>query len=93
MNLFADQHTDMAGLPSTLFQSLNPLMILVLAPVFAGLWVALGKRGKEPSTPLKMALGLFLLGIVIFSAVVFFQIVTLPVEFNASSRAKEIVVQ
>jgi POT family proton-dependent oligopeptide transporter len=63
MNLFADQHTDMAGIPSTLFQSLNPLMILVLAPVFAGLWVALGRRGKEPSTPLKMALGLFLLGI------------------------------
>jgi POT family proton-dependent oligopeptide transporter len=63
MNLFADRHTDMAGLPSTLFQSLNPLMILVLAPAFAGLWVALGKRGREPSTPLKMALGLFLLGI------------------------------
>jgi POT family proton-dependent oligopeptide transporter len=63
MNLFADKHTDMAGLPSSLFQSLNPLMILFLAPVFAGIWGFLGARGKEPSTPLKMALGLLLLGV------------------------------
>ena len=37
------------------------------------------------------ALGLIKLGIVLFSIVVFFQIITLPVEFNASARAKEIL--
>jgi len=36
-------------------------------------------------------LGLVKIGIILFSAVVFFQIVTLPVEFNASSRAKEML--
>lgn len=39
---------------------------------------------------LKMG-GLFLIGIILFSAAVAFQIVTLPVEFNASSRAKNIL--
>lgn len=35
--------------------------------------------------------GLIKVGIVLFSAVVFFQLITLPVEFNASSRAKEML--
>jgi Zn-dependent membrane protease YugP len=37
--------------------------------------------------------GLILIGIVAFSAVVFFQVVNLPVEFNASSRAKTLLVE
>ncbi|MDF2660302.1 MAG: peptidase [Paenibacillus sp.] len=36
--------------------------------------------------------GLLLLGIIFFSAAVTFQLVTLPVEFNASSRARELMV-
>lgn len=63
MNLFADRHTDMGGLPSSVFQSVNPLMILVLAPAYAALWAFLGRRSKEPSTALKMVLGLVLLGL------------------------------
>ena len=46
--------------PATWFQSLNPLYILLLAPVFAWLWVSLGKR--EPSSPLKFAYALVLVG-------------------------------
>jgi POT family proton-dependent oligopeptide transporter len=41
----------------------NPAVILIFAPAFAMMWVALGKRGKEPSTALKMTIGLFLLGV------------------------------
>lgn len=68
MNLFADRHTALPSLfgwtmPATWFQWFNPVMIIVLAPVFAGLWGFLGRRGKEPSTPIKMVFGLFLLGI------------------------------
>ncbi|MCR4341346.1 MAG: peptide MFS transporter [Gemmatimonadaceae bacterium] len=66
MNLFADRHTNMNvggwEMPSSWFQSMNPLFILIFAPVFAMIWMALGRRGKEPSTPLKMVLGLVLLG-------------------------------
>ncbi len=67
MNLFADRNTDLqvAGLavPSSWFQSINALAILVFASPFAALWTALGRRGREPSTALKMVLGLFLLGV------------------------------
>ena len=43
--------------------SVNPLAILLFAPIFAALWLELKDRGKEPSIPLKMAAGLFLLSV------------------------------
>ncbi len=67
MNLFADRHTDLEALgrkwPASWFQSFNPILILLLAPAFAGLWAWLNRRGKEPSTALKMVFGLALLGV------------------------------
>jgi POT family proton-dependent oligopeptide transporter len=67
MNLFADRNTDLTffgwTMPSSWFQSFNPLIILIFAPLFAEAWQVLGARRKEPSTALKMVLGLFLLGV------------------------------
>ena len=63
--LFADQLTarTLAGVtfPSAWFQSLNPLFVILLAPIFAWAWLRLGKR--QPSSPMKFALGLFFLGL------------------------------
>jgi POT family proton-dependent oligopeptide transporter len=50
-------------MPAEWFQSLNPLFILIFAPVVASIWVRLARLKKEPSTPLKMGLGLILLGL------------------------------
>ena len=65
LTLFADQQTDRHILgwemPASWFQSVNPLAVIVLAPVLAGLWTGLGKRKREPASPLKQAIGLFLL--------------------------------
>lgn len=62
--LFADQlmRTTIAGIafPSAWVQSLNPLFVILLAPLFAWLWVRLGPR--QPSSPVKFAIGLALLG-------------------------------
>jgi POT family proton-dependent oligopeptide transporter len=68
MNIFADRYTDLPQrgdwvMPSSWFQSVNSLWVITLAPVFAALWVGLGRRGREPSTPLKLVLGLALLGL------------------------------
>lgn len=67
MNLFADKFTDLqAGsfaIPSSWFQSVNSLIIILFAPVFAALWIGLGKRNLEPSTPLKMSIGLAFIGL------------------------------
>ena len=60
LNLFADRstRTELVGwsFPSSWFQSLNALFIIGLAPVFAWMWIRLGRR--EPSTAAKFSLGL-----------------------------------
>ena len=49
-------------MPASLFQSINPIYIILLAPLFAALWIALGKRGLEPSAPAKFGLALLQVG-------------------------------
>ena len=64
MNLFAEKHTDRVifgwEMPTTFLQSVNPLFIIILAPVMGMLWVRLG--AYNPSIPVKFGLGLVLLG-------------------------------
>jgi len=43
-----------------LYQSINPMWVVLLTPVMVGVWGYLNSRGKEPSTPAKIALGLFI---------------------------------
>ena len=62
LNLYTDRFVDRAGVPASLFQSINPIYIILLAPLFAGLWVVLGKRGLEPSAPAKFGLALLQVG-------------------------------
>jgi POT family proton-dependent oligopeptide transporter len=62
-NLFTDRFVDRGGVPTSLFQSINPIYIVILGPVFAWLWTALGRRGLEPSTPAKFGLGLVQVGL------------------------------
>jgi len=63
MNLFTDRFVDRSGVPASIFQSINPIYIILLAPMFAALWVWLGKRGKEPSAPAKFGLALAQMGL------------------------------
>ena len=67
LNLFAERYTDRViggfEIPATWLQSVNPIMIILLAPFFGYLWVALARRHLDPSIPAKFALGLVLLGI------------------------------
>jgi POT family proton-dependent oligopeptide transporter len=71
-NLFAQDYTDRALLggffpegvhPASWYQSANPIFIILLAPVFAWIWVTLGKRNLDPSAPAKFGLGLAQLGL------------------------------
>jgi POT family proton-dependent oligopeptide transporter len=63
LNLFTDRHVDRAGVPASVFQSLNAIYIVLLAPLFAWLWTTLGRKGLEPSAPAKFGLGIVQLGI------------------------------
>ncbi len=65
MNLFADRHTrrELFGweVPAGWFQSINALLILVLALPVSALWLGLARRGSLPSLAAKFAAGLILL--------------------------------
>jgi len=66
LNLYAFNKVDRVVLgftvPTPWFQSLNPLFIIVFAPLISMLWIGLGSQGRDPSTPHKFALDLVLMG-------------------------------
>lgn len=67
--LFTDKHLDrnffgLFTIPTEYFQSVNPVFIVLLTPIFAKLWVS--KLGEKMTTPIKMGAGMILLGIGFF---------------------------
>jgi POT family proton-dependent oligopeptide transporter len=81
LNLFADRYTrtELFGFsfPSSWFQSVQPVFVILLAPVFAWMWVRLGRH--EPSVPAKLAIG------VLFMALAF--LILVPAGAAAQSAA------
>jgi POT family proton-dependent oligopeptide transporter len=78
MTLWADAHTDRSidllvwrgEIPTTWFQAFNPFMIFAFTPFVIALWAWQARRGREPSTVFKMALGCFGLALANFILVV-----------------------
>ncbi|OKI56128.1 peptide MFS transporter [Streptomyces sp. MJM1172] len=73
LSLFADSKTGgiLGWTPSTTwYQSLNPLFVMALAPVFAWMWLWLARKNQEPNTIVKFAMGLVLVGASFFVFVV-----------------------
>jgi len=67
LTLFADRATRLTVLgfnyPSSWFQSVEPLFVILFSPVFAWIWLRMAKARREPSSPLKFTLGLFFLSL------------------------------
>ena len=65
MNIYTKEKVDRViwgfEVPASWFQSLNPAIIFLFAPLFSKLWAKLGERNIDPPTPVKMAVGLLLL--------------------------------
>jgi POT family proton-dependent oligopeptide transporter len=68
MNLFAERYTDRTigwlhfVIPTGWFQSFNSIFIVLFAPFFAWMWIALARRNLNPSATAKFALGVMLMG-------------------------------
>lgn len=67
LSLFADRHIAREigsfTIPASWFQSINPVVILVFAPLFAFLWERLERLKREPSAPVKMILAYSLMAV------------------------------
>ena len=71
LTLFAERDTNRAlpfpapfnEFPASWFQSVQPVFVVLLSPVFAWIWLSLAKRKKEPSSPTKFSLGLLFAGL------------------------------
>jgi POT family proton-dependent oligopeptide transporter len=67
LTLFTERNVDRtffgSELKTSIFQSVNPLFIITLAPAFTWLWAKLNKLRMDPYTPFKFAWGLLQLGI------------------------------
>jgi POT family proton-dependent oligopeptide transporter len=67
LTYFAEEQTDRnlfgAVIPTSFFQSINAVAIVIFAPLFAFIWQFLGRKNIEPASPYKQALGLFLLSL------------------------------
>ncbi len=74
LTLFTDRLVDRTLLgftvPSPVFQALNAMYIVIFAPLMAWLWIALAKRGLNPSAPVKFSLGVAMAGLGFLSLVV-----------------------
>lgn len=70
MNLFAADNTNrLIGswtIPATWFQNVNPIAILIFAPIYSVMWLKLDRMKLNPRTPIKFALGLFLGAVAFF---------------------------
>ncbi len=70
LTMFARDYTNLSGIAikigaieikgAEIFQSINPIFIVVLTPIIMGIFGWLRARGKEPSTPRKIAIGMFI---------------------------------
>ena len=71
MSLFARDFMDTSAIPPEIWQAMNPFFVIVLTPVVMAVFGALSKRGKEISTPKKIAIGMGLASIAYIFMTVF----------------------
>lgn len=87
MSLFARDFMDTSSIPPEIWQAMNPFFVIVLTPVIMFIFSRLSKRGKEISTPKKIAIGMGLAGIAYLFMTVFSLVMGYPsaTDFKALS--------
>ena len=63
LSLFARDFVETSTVQPEIWQALNPFYVIVLTPVIMAIFGALSRRGKEISTPRKIAIGMFIAGL------------------------------
>ncbi len=67
LTLYTDKFIDKTvfgwEIPTSWLQAVNPVFIIILGPIFSALWIKLAKKGKNPSSPQKMGMGMIALAV------------------------------
>ncbi len=74
LNIFARDYTNLAILgyeiPVGWLQFANPVIVVLFAPIFAGIWAQLARKNLDPSLPLKFAIGLLFMALSFFVMII-----------------------
>ena len=92
LSLFAKDFVNTSTVPPEVWQAINPFFVIVLTPVIMAIFGALARRGKEISTPRKIAIGMFIAGLAFLFLAIYSIVAGYPSgdEFAAmSDSAKE----
>ena len=92
LSLFAKDFVNTSTVPPEVWQAINPFFVIVLTPIIMAIFASLARRGKEISTPRKIAIGMFIAGLSFLFLAIYSVVVGYPSgdEFAAMSEsAKE----
>ena len=92
LSLFAKDFVNTSTVPPEVWQAINPFFVIVLTPIIMAIFASLARRGKEISTPRKIAIGMFIAGLSFLFLAIYSAVVGYPSgdEFAAMSEsAKE----
>ena len=78
MSLFARDFVDTSAIAPEIWQAVNPFFVIVLTPLVMLLFGALSRRGREISTPKKIAIGMGLAGVAYLFLMVFSLVMDYP---------------
>lgn len=89
MSLFARDFMDTSSIPPEIWQALNPFFVIVLTPIVITIFARLQRKGKEISTPRKIAIGMGLASIAYLFMMIFSLIMEYPsaTDFKALTQA------
>ena len=71
LSLFARDFVDSSAVAPEIWQAINPFFVIVLTPIIMAIFGAFARRGKEISTPRKIAIGMFIAGLAYLLLVIF----------------------
>ncbi|MBQ9073828.1 MAG: peptide MFS transporter [Muribaculaceae bacterium] len=71
LSFFARDFVDSTAVAPEIWQAINPFFVIVLTPIIMALFAALARRGKEISTPRKIAIGMFIAGLAFLFLAIF----------------------
>lgn len=87
MSLFARDFVDTSAVAPEIWQAVNPFFVIVLTPVIMWLFAALSRRGREISTPKKIAIGMGLAGV----AYLFLTIFSLVMDYPSGTEFRQLM--